>query len=118
MHLKDEEKTSFITKDDTFCYTQIPFNLKNVSATYQRLVNRMFEDQLEKNIEVYMDDMVIKSVQLVDHIKDSKQMFNVIRNYGIRFHHTKCVFGVTIEKFIGYLISARGSRKIQIRYKL
>lgn len=60
--------TSFITKEDTFCYTRMPFGLKNIGATYQLLVNKMFEDQLGKNMEAYIDDMVIKSIQTIDHV--------------------------------------------------
>lgn len=60
--------TSFITKEGTFCYTRMPFGLKNIGATYQLLVNKMFEDQLGKNMEAYIDDMVIKSIQTIDHV--------------------------------------------------
>lgn len=53
----DEEKTSFIIKESTFCYTRMLFDLKNTGATYQCLVNRMFTNQLGRNIEAYMDDI-------------------------------------------------------------
>ena len=67
---KDEEKTVFITDRDLFYYKMIPFELKNAGTTYQRLVNKMFKEQIKRNIEVYMDDMLINSEVTLDHIAD------------------------------------------------
>lgn len=86
----------------------MPFGLKKFEATYQHLVNKMFKDQLEKNMEAYEYDMVIKFVHLVDCIKDLKEVFEIIRKYGMRLNPIKCVFGITLRKFLGYLISAHG----------
>ena len=61
MHEDDQEKTSFVTSQGLFCYRVIPFVLKNAGATYQRLMNRMFAPQIGRNVQVYVDDMLVKS---------------------------------------------------------
>jgi hypothetical protein len=65
----DQEKTSFVTSRGLFCYKVMPFGLKNAGATYQRLMNRMFHDQIRKNVEVYIDDMLVKSKEEGDHLR-------------------------------------------------
>jgi len=72
---KDEEHTSFVTNQGLYCYKVMPFGLNNARATYQRLVNMMFEDLIRKIIEVYVDDMLVKSKQDADHIHDLEVMF-------------------------------------------
>ncbi|GMH09599.1 hypothetical protein Nepgr_011440 [Nepenthes gracilis] len=69
----DEEHTSFMTDQGTYCYKVMPFGLKNAGATYQRLVNKMFEKQIGRNMEVYVDDMLVKSRVTGDHIRDTKR---------------------------------------------
>ena len=61
MAVEDQEKTAFITECGLYCYTVMPFRLKNVDSTYQRLVNKMFKNQIGSTMEVYIDDMVVKS---------------------------------------------------------
>ena len=61
LHEDDQEKTSFVTSQGLFCYRVMPFGLKNAGATYQRLMNRMFVSQIRRNVQVYMDDMLVKS---------------------------------------------------------
>jgi hypothetical protein len=58
---EDREKTTFITDRGLYCYKVMPFSLKNAGATYQRLVNKMFQAQIGRNMEVYVDDMLVKS---------------------------------------------------------
>ena len=58
---EDREKTSFITEEGTYCYRTMPFGLKNAGATYQRLVNKRFQNQIGRSMEVYVDDMIVKS---------------------------------------------------------
>ena len=60
MHEADQEKTSFVTSQGLFCYKVMPFSLKNASATYQRIMNKMFKQQIGRNVQVYMDDMLVK----------------------------------------------------------
>ena len=72
----------------------MPFGLKNVGTTYQCLVNKMFHDLLEKTMEVYIDDMMVKSLCAKDHVDHLKQSFKVLRKYNMKLNPTKCVFGV------------------------
>ena len=76
MKEEDQEKTSFVTSQGLFCYKVMPFGLKNVGATYQRLMNRMFAHQLGRNVQVYVDDMLVKSVRENDHLCDLQKTFN------------------------------------------
>ena len=75
----DQEKTSFITSQELFCYKVMPFGLKNVGATYQRLVNHMFLPQIGWNVEVYVDDMLVKSLDEEKHLDDLKETFDTLR---------------------------------------
>ena len=70
MKEEDQEKTSFVTSQGIFCYKVMPFRLKNAGATYQRLMNKMFAHQFERNVQVYVDDMLVKSVRENDHLND------------------------------------------------
>ncbi len=104
----DQEKTSFITDRGLYCYKAMPFGLKNAGATYQRLVNKMFEKQMGRNVEVYVDDMLVKSIQAPDHVADLKETFDTLRRYKTKLNPTKCAFGVSSGKFLSYLVSQRG----------
>ncbi|KAL8148773.1 hypothetical protein AgCh_005948 [Apium graveolens] len=79
MYGPDQEHTSFITDRGLYCYIGMPFGLINAGATYQRLVNMMFKDQIGRTIEVYVDDMLVKSKVAGDHIKHLVEMFNILR---------------------------------------
>ena len=70
MKEEDQEKTSFVTSQGLFCYKVMPFGLKNVGATYQRSMNKMFAHQLGRNVQVYVDDMLVKSVRETNHLCD------------------------------------------------
>ena len=76
MYTRDEEKTTFITENANFCYRVMPFRLKNVGATYQRLMNKVFAKQIDRNIEVYVDDMVAKMSESQDHSSDLSKIFS------------------------------------------
>ncbi|KAL0416819.1 UNVERIFIED_CONTAM: Retrovirus-related Pol polyprotein from transposon gypsy [Sesamum latifolium] len=77
-------------------------------ATYQRLVNRMFKDQIDAIMEVYVDDMLVKSRKEDDHLKDLRQVFEIMRVYGMKLNPNKCTLGVRGGKFLGYMVSERG----------
>ncbi|KAL2505888.1 Ribonuclease H [Abeliophyllum distichum] len=104
---KDEDHTSFITDRGLYCYRMIPFGLKNAGATYQQLVNRMFIGQIGNNMEVYVDNMLVKSVNVEDHIGHLRGMFGVLRKYRMKLNPLKCAFGVASEKFLGYMVNQR-----------
>ena len=75
----DQEKISFVTSQGLFCYKVMPFGLKNVRATYQRLVNHMFRPQIGQNVEVYVDDMLVKSQDKKIHLDDLQETFDTLR---------------------------------------
>ena len=75
----------------------MPFGLKNAVATYQRLMNKMFVHQLGRNVQVYVDDMLVKSVREKDHLNDLQETFNTLRSYNMKLNLSKCMFGVTAE---------------------
>ncbi|XP_056862280.1 uncharacterized protein LOC130509965 [Raphanus sativus] len=108
MHPDDREKTAFITDRGTYCYKVMPFGLKNAGATYQRLVNRMFADQLGKTMEVYIDDMLVKSLRADDHLAHLKECFAILNKYGMKLNPAKCTFGVSSGEFLGYIVTQRG----------
>ena len=105
---KDQEKTSFIMNQRLYCYKVMPFGLKNAEATYQRLVNRMFSKQISRNMEVYVDDMLVKSREELTHLDDLKGMFTTLKQYQMKLNPAKCVFGVASGKFLGFMVSQRG----------
>ena len=84
------------------------FGLKNAGATYQRLVNQMFEKQIGRNVEVYVDDMLVKSKEEEDHLDDLKETFNTLRQYSMKLNPSKCAFGVSSGKFLGFMVSQKG----------
>ena len=86
----------------------MPFSLKNVDATYQRLINKMFAHQIGRNIQVYVDNMLVKSRREDDHLNDLKETFDTLWSYNIKLNLSKCAFGVTARKFLGFIVSQRG----------
>ena len=108
MNEEDQEKIAFVTSQGSYCYRVMPFGLKNAGATYQRLVNQMFSKQIEQNMEVYVDDMHVKSKKAELHLDDLKETFNTLREYQMRLNPAKYVFGVSLGKFLGFMVSQRG----------
>ena len=101
----DQEKTSFVTSQGFFCYKVMPFGLKNASVTYQRLMNKMFAHYIGRNVQVYVDDMLVKSQTEDDHLEDLRETFDTLRFYNMKLNQGKCAFGVTIGKFLGFMVS-------------
>ena len=108
MEEADQEKTSFVTSQGLFCNKVMPFGLKNAGATYQRLMNQMFTHQIGRNVQVYVDDMLVKSLRENDHLDDLSETFNTLRSYNMKLNPNKCAFGVTAGKFLGFMVSQRG----------
>jgi len=81
------------------------FGLKNAGSTYQRMMTRMFELQLGKNIEVYIDDMVVKSKVVSEHVGDLGDIFRILRKHKLCFNASKCSFDVGSDKFLGYMVT-------------
>ena len=108
MHPPDAEKTSFITPHGLYCYNVMPFDLKNVGATYQRLVTKMFRPLLGSTMEVYIDDMLVKSKQLLDQVVHLQQTFDLLKEYDMKLNPLKCAFGVSAGRFLGFMVTQRG----------
>ena len=98
----------FVTSQGLFYYKVMPFGLKNADASYQRLMNKLLANQIGRNVEVYIDNMLIKSQREDDHLEDLKETFNTLRFYNMKLNPSKCAFGVTVGKFLGFMVSQRG----------
>ncbi|KAL0282877.1 UNVERIFIED_CONTAM: Retrovirus-related Pol polyprotein from transposon [Sesamum radiatum] len=83
---EDQKKASFITSEGTFYYVAMSFGLKNAGATYQRLVDKIFHPQIGRNVEIYVDDMLVKSKKVEDHAKDLEETFSVLRKYKLKLN--------------------------------
>ena len=108
MDPNDQEKTSFVTAQGTYCYQVMPFGLKNAGATYQRLVNRMFQKQIGVTMEVYIDDMLVNSTTAELHIAHLSEAFQILRKYNMKLNPAKCAFGVSAGKFLGFIVNHWG----------
>ena len=108
MSPKDEELTAFRTPKGIYSYKVMPFGLKNAGATYQRAMQNIFDDLLHKNVECYVDDLVVKSRKRGDHLKGLSMVFELLRRYQLRMNSLKCAIGVTSDKFLGFIVRHRG----------
>ena len=86
----------------------MPFGLKSAGSTYQKMMTKMFEPQLGKNIEVYIDDMVVKNKEVPDHVEDLRNIFETLREHKLRLNASKCSFRVGLGKFLSYMVTHRG----------
>ena len=112
MYPPDAKKTSFITPHGLLCYNIMSFGLKNVGATYQRLVTKMFRSLLGKTMEVYIDDILIKSKERSNHATHLQQVFDFLRTYGMKLNPAKCAFRVSVGRFLGFMMTQRGIEAI------
>ena len=99
--LDDQEKTAFVTPVGNYHYKVMPFGLKNTGSIYQRMITKMFEPQLGKNVEIYIDDIVVKSKLVVEHLADLTSIFEILRRHKLHLNASKCSFGVGSGKFLG-----------------
>ena len=105
---KDQEKTAFITSQWFYSYKVMPFGLKNTGPTYQRLVNKMFSKQIRRNVEVYVDDMLVKSNEESAYLDNFQETFTTLKQYQMKLNPSKCAFGVVPGKFLEFMVSQRG----------
>jgi hypothetical protein len=105
---EDQEKTAFITPFGAYCYTTMSFGLKNAGTTYQRAIQACFKRQLNKNVEAYVDDVVIKTRNSNTLIADLEETFASLREYRWKLNPNKCIFGVPSGKLLSFIISHRG----------
>ncbi|XP_022041597.1 uncharacterized protein LOC110944195 [Helianthus annuus] len=108
MKLEDEDKTAFRTDLGIFCYTKMPFGLKNAGATYQRLMDKTFAGDIGKHIEVYIDDLVVKSPEEDQMLKDIEKTFNSLRSVNMKLNPAKCSFSMEEGKFLGFIVTNGG----------
>ena len=104
----DQKKTSSISLDANYHYTVMSFGLKNAGVTYHRMMTRMFREKISHTVEVYIDDMVVKSKEEQGHVGDLTDIFEVLKQHKLHLNADKCAFGVGIGKFLGYMITHRG----------
>ncbi|KAM1462789.1 hypothetical protein ACFXTO_047780 [Malus domestica] len=117
MALKDDELTAFRTPKGIYCYKVMPFGLKNARATYQRSMQKIFNDMPHKNVECYVDDVVVKTKKRSDHLKDFRIVFERLRKYNLKMNPLKCAIGVTSGNFLGFIVKHRGIEVDQSKIK-
>ena len=108
MHPMDECKIAFMTERSCYCYKVMPFGLKNAGATYQRLMDRVLSSMLGKNVQAYVDDMVVTSREKEQHVTHLEELFATIAKYGLKLNPENFIFGVEAGKFLGFLLTERG----------
>ena len=105
MHRLNEEKIVFITLMDSYCYKVMPFRLKNLGATYQRLMNKIFAKHIEALIEIYIDDMLIKTQAEEELLSNLEIVFECLQRHRMRLNPQKCIFPVETKKFLGFMLT-------------
>ena len=108
MSEEDKHKTAFITEWGTYCYKVMPFGLKNVGATYQRMATTLFHDLMHKEVEAYVEDMMIKLETREGHLLALEKFLHRVDKYNLKLNPKKCVFGVTSGTLLGHIVGARG----------
>ena len=102
---EDEDKIAFTIDRGLYCYKVMSFGLKNTSATYQRLVNKVFANLIRKTMEVYVDDMLVKSLQKEYHVTNLWEMFTLLRKYNMKLNLANYAFGVGSGKFLAFMVN-------------
>lgn len=105
---EEQEKAVFVTDKDLHCYKVTPFGLKNVEATYQRLVSKLFELLFGRTMEVYVDDMISKNMLDREQDQDPRKTFDILRTFCMKFNLKKCVFDIRSGKLLGFMVSSHG----------
>ena len=104
----DKIKTAFITEWGTYCYKVMSFRLKNAGTTYQRAAIALFHDMMHKEVEVYVDDMMVKSEMREGHFEALDKFLERLEKYNLRLNPKKCIFWITLGKLLRHIISERG----------
>ena len=108
MALDDMEKNAFIIEWGTYCYRVMPLGLKNRGTTYKRIATTLFHDMMHRDVEVYIDDMIVKSRDKANHLEALKRFFERIQKFRLRLNPKKCTFEVTSGKLLGHMVTKRG----------
>jgi hypothetical protein len=108
LHPDDEDKTTFITPHGIYCYMVMTFGLKNGGATYQKKIQKCLKSQIGKNVEAYIDDVVVKTTEEDKLIADLTETFANLREFQWKLNPTKCVFSVPSGLLLGFMVGHRG----------
>jgi hypothetical protein len=108
LHPDDEDKTTFITPHGIYCYKVMAFGLKNAGATYQKAIQKCLKTQIGKNVEAYVDDVVVKTIEEDKLIADLTETFANLQEFQWKLNPTKCVFGVPSGLLLGFMVGHRG----------
>jgi hypothetical protein len=110
MAIEDISKTAFRCPRHIglFEWTVMTFGLKNAGATYQRAMNYIFHELIGKTVEIYIDDVVIKSLNHESHLDDVRKTLECTRKHGLKMNPNKCAFGVSAREFLGFLVHEGG----------
>jgi hypothetical protein len=108
LHPEDEDKMTFITPHGIYCYKVMTFGLKNARATYQKAIQKCLASQIWKNIEAYVDDVVVKTTEEDKLIADLAETFSNLREFQWKLNPTKCVFSVPSGLLLGFMVGHRG----------
>ena len=98
-----------MTERSCYCYKVMPFGLKNVGAMYQRLMDKVLAPMLGRNVQAYVDDMVVTSLEKSKHVSDLEELFTTIAKFRLKLNPEKCIFGVEAGKFLGFRSRGRFS---------
>ncbi|XP_059295590.1 uncharacterized protein LOC132048928 [Lycium ferocissimum] len=118
MDKEDAEKTTFITPWGVYHYRVMPFDLKNASATYMRAMTTTLHNTIHKKIEVYVDDVIIKSRESSEHTTYLRKFFDRLGKFNLKLNPAKCAFGVPIEKLLGFVVSRRSIELDSAEFKV
>jgi hypothetical protein len=91
-----------------YCYTTMPFGLRNAGVTYQRCMNHVFREHIGRTVEAYVDDIVVKTRKASNLLSDHETTFKCLRAKGVKLNPEKCVFGVPRGMLLGFIVSERG----------
>jgi len=108
MHLKDKEKMTFMMANANYYYEVMSFGLKNAGAAYQRLMDKIFQGLIDRCVEVYVDDIVVKSDSFDQHVADLDEVFRALRGANMKLNPEKCTFRVEGGKFLAFMLTYRG----------
>lgn len=107
MFQPNEEKITFVTPYGLYCYKVMSFGLKNVGTTYQRLMIKIFKPLIGHTVEVYIDNIVVKSKTRSEHAQHLEETIRLMKMYNMKLNLDKCVFGVNVGKFLGFMVTQR-----------
>ena len=105
MNLNEQEKMMFITEEGLYCYRVMLFGLRNVGVIYQHLVNKVFTDKIGQTMEVYVGDIMVKILTMEQHVYNLANTFATLKLYNMKLNLEKCIFGVKVGKFLGFMVS-------------